>query len=52
MSDTFTEHAVPIHYHITLFWIPSISGTRAMSAALHTPTWGPRCNRGSKIQRL
>jgi len=25
---TFTEQAVPIHKHITLFSIPSISGTK------------------------
>ena len=29
----FTEQVVPIHKHITLFWIPSISGTRAVSAS-------------------
>jgi len=26
----FTEQVVPIHYHITLFWIPSISGTKTV----------------------
>jgi len=26
---TFTEQVVPIHKHITLFWLPSVSGTRA-----------------------
>jgi len=29
----FTEKVVPIHKHITLFRIPSISGTRAVSAS-------------------
>jgi len=37
---TFTGQVVPIHKHITLFWISSISGTRATSAALHIPNWG------------
>ena len=27
---TFTEQVVPIHKHITLFWIPSISGTKTV----------------------
>jgi len=39
---------VPIHKHITLFWIPSISGTRDMSAALDIPD----CHRRFKIQSL
>jgi len=35
-----SSQVVLIHKHITLFWIPSISVTRAASAALHTPNWG------------
>jgi len=27
---TFTEQVVPIHKHIILFWIPSISGTKTV----------------------
>jgi len=27
---TFTEQVVPIHNHITLLWIPSISGTQTV----------------------
>jgi len=38
--STFTEQVGPIHKHITLFWILSISGIRAMSTALHTPQLG------------
>ena len=49
---TFSEQLVPPHKHITLFWIPSISGTRAVSASLHTPNWGPHCHIGPKIQSL
>jgi len=33
------EQVVPIH-NLTLFWIPSISGTRAVSAVIHTPQLG------------
>jgi len=28
---TFIEQVVPIHKHITLFWIPSISGTKTVT---------------------
>jgi len=28
---TFTEQVVPIHKQITLFWIPSISRTKAVA---------------------
>ena len=31
---TFTEQVVPIHKHITLFWIPSISGTKTVTMKL------------------
>jgi len=31
---TFTEQVVPIHKHITLFWIPSISATKAVTLKL------------------
>ena len=44
---TFTEQVVPIQKHITLFWIPSISGTKtvtmkptknvAVKLPVHTP---------------
>ena len=30
----FTEQAVSIHKHITLFWIPSISGTKTVTMKL------------------
>jgi len=50
---TFTEQDVPIHKHITLFWIPSISGTRVMSTPpLYPPSGDPRFHRGPKIQSL
>jgi len=47
---TLTEQVVPIHKQITLYWIPSISGTRFVSASLHIPGWRPHCHRGPKIQ--
>jgi len=47
---TFTEQVVLIHKPITLFWIPSISGTRNVSASLHNPNWGPRCHRDPKFR--
>jgi len=28
---TFTEQVVPIQKHLTLFWIPSISGTKVVT---------------------
>jgi len=31
---TFTEQVVPIQKHITLFWIPSISGTKTVKMKL------------------
>jgi len=31
---TFTEQVVPIHKHITLFSIPSISGTKTVTMTL------------------
>jgi len=37
---TFIEQVVTIHKYIPLFWILSISGTRAVSTALHTPQLG------------
>jgi len=30
MLATFTEQVVPIHNHITFFWISSISGTKTV----------------------
>jgi len=36
---TVIEHVVPVH-NLTLFWITSISGTRAVSAVLHTSQLG------------
>ena len=47
---TFTEQVVLIHKPITLFWIPSISGTRNVSASLHPPNWGSRCHRDPKFR--
>jgi len=52
LLTTFTEQVVPIRKDVTLFWIPSISGTTSVSASLHTPNWGPRCHKGPKIQSL
>jgi len=34
MLVTFTEQVVPIHKHITLFSIPSISGTKTATVKL------------------
>ena len=34
-----SSQVVLIHKHITLFWIPSISVTRAASTALRAPNW-------------
>jgi len=40
MLATFTEQVVTIHKYIPLFWTPSISGTKAVSTAVHAPQLG------------
>jgi len=49
---TFTEQLVPSHKHITLLWIPSVSGTGSVSASVHYPNWGPHCHKGPQNSKL
>jgi len=49
---TFIEPVVPIHKHISLFWIPFIRNQSRVSRLSYLPTGGPGCNKGLKTQTL